>query len=232
MKCKYCNSEIKRDNIHCNNCGNDLTIEDNSDNQFSYSNMNQNNLGQGGYNYPPIPPQRVPTKNILLSILAFICTYIIVVIIFCFIITYEKPFRTPKVQPKINHEDIDWEISTDKIIGTWNCSDTEARTEYIITATFKNDRTYIWNKYNDEQNNHIYGKVIENLREKKDSDDTYSYYPIILYGKEHVKNSILQDEKYTIELKMGINKNDKSKAIMIDKNAPDIFYCDLEKEDE
>jgi hypothetical protein len=234
MKCKYCNSEIKKDDINCNNCGNDLTIEDNSNNQFSSPNMNQNNLGQDGYNYPPIPPQRVPTKTILLSMLAFFACWLILHGVLFFLLTYESPNKRPPEiqQPKINHGDIDWEGSTTKVIGTWHCSKNEASTEYVITATFKNDRTFIWNKYNDEQNNHIYGEIISNLFEKNDSDDTYSYYPIILYGEEYVKNSVLQEENYKMELKVGINKNNKSKAIMIDQNAPDIFYCDLEKTEE
>jgi len=237
MKCQYCGSMMNNDDIYCSNCGNNLTIGNNfnNHNQYQYPNpnINQNNLGQGGYNYPPMQPKKTSTATILLSIFGFFWFIVIGFIVLCVIIgilAYDNTKNTTLGHPEpIDIEDFEFKKTIDDIIGTWHCSDSFASTEYISTARFENDMTFAWSKFDDEKNNHIYGEFKFEDLHKKDSNEVYNYYLIKLNGEEYVKDSIIQNEEFKANLEIGIDINDKSKAIMIEANTPDIFYCKIEQ---
>ena len=62
-----------------------------------------------------------------------------------------------------------------KLNGTWNCSYSNY-TSYVASASFNEDKTFIWRKYNDSTNeNYIDGTYSINSREYKNGITTYEF---------------------------------------------------------
>jgi Transcription initiation factor TFIIIB, Brf1 subunit/Transcription initiation factor TFIIB len=234
MKCQYCGSTMNEGDIYCSNCGNNLTIGNNYNyqNQYQYPNTNQNNLGQGGYNYPPIIQKKSPVAIILVVICGMFFTFIIGSIVLSVYIF--NNFETTNYEPddyyvdEDENEDVDIYSLVDNVTGTWNCTGSSSSTEYIVTLKLNKDLTFIWNKYNDEENNHVYGEFELDDLHKTNNSGEYAYYSIKLNGNEFVKDNILQNETYKSELEMGVNILDKSTAVIMNAYTIDIYYCKID----
>ena len=62
-----------------------------------------------------------------------------------------------------------------KLNGTWNCSYSNYP-YYAVTATFNEDKTFTWKKYNDSTNkNYLDGTYFINSREYKNGITTYEF---------------------------------------------------------
>ena len=95
-----------------------------------------------------------------------------------------------------------------KLNGTWNCSYSNY-SYYAVTATFNEDKTFIWKKYNDSTNkNYLDGTYLINSREYNNGITTYEFKLRIDHqlvngydkGKEnaYIKAKIYDDNYATI----------------------------------
>lgn len=113
------------------------------------------------------------------------------------------------------------------VIGTWDCkgfSGLGLGDDYIVTMQLNNDNEFIWNKYNDAENNHVIGTYEFEDLHKIDYANNTNYYQITLNGEEFVNNGKLQSEVYKSKYEMGISKN-TDEAVIINVNTNNMYYC-------
>lgn len=128
------------------------------------------------------------------------------------------------------YEDIKEDINSNPVNGVWNCKSFDGSgpsDDYIITLKLNDDYSFVWNKYEDELNNHVYGKYTYEDENKTNHSGDYSYYMIDLVGEEFVNNGVLQDQEYKSQYEMGINK-EYGEAILMNVSTYNMYYCYLE----
>lgn len=126
----------------------------------------------------------------------------------------------------------DGELSNDSInnnyvSGVWNCKSFNSGS-YIVTMKLNEDSSFVWNKYGDEINNHVYGHYTWIDEKKTNNSGSYKYYMIDLVGEEFVSGGLLQDEPYRSQYDMGINEA-AGEAILMNVSTYNMYYCYLEK---
>jgi len=215
MKCQYCGTELKGNEKYCINCGNNLTLGNEIPNQ-------ENNT----FNYP----NKTPAKNSpALIMVVIVITIISLTVISNIIFTMATFDSYSKVESSTNEdnqeEDIKLYDSINNVLGTWNCSNSKNSKEYIITFKLKDDMTFIWNKYGDEKNNHVYGNFEFTDLMKKNNSGEISYYLVKIIGEEYIYDGVLQTEAYMSEYEMGVNIKEFDSAILTNTKTSNIYYC-------
>lgn len=123
------------------------------------------------------------------------------------------------------------EFNVNDVSGIWNCKSFDGSgesDEYIVTMKLNNDNSFVWNKYGDEINNHVYGTYMYEDEEKTNPSGDYKYYMINLIGEEFVNEGVLQDQEYKSQYEIGINE-DYGAAILMNVATYNMYYCYLEK---
>lgn len=112
-------------------------------------------------------------------------------------------------------------------VGTWDCKKFDgagAGSDYVVTMQLNNDNEFIWNKYNDAQNNYVIGTYEFEDLHKTNYGNNANYYQITLNGEEFVNDGELQSEVYKSKYEMGILKN-TDEAILMNVNSYNMYYC-------
>lgn len=124
----------------------------------------------------------------------------------------------------------------DNVIGTWNCKAFNngyyEDLDYVVTFKVNKDNQFLWSKYNDEQNNYVYGNYEFKDLEKKNNNGTFSYYSLTLNGEEYINNGQLQTEEYKSKYEMGVSKNrdendNEPDAILMNETTYNMYACFL-----
>lgn len=122
-------------------------------------------------------------------------------------------------------------FNTNDVSGVWNCKSFDGAgesDEYIVTMKLNNDYSFVWNKYGDEINNHVYGTYIYEDEEKTNYSGDYKYYMIDLIGEEYVNEGVLQEQEYKSQYEIGINE-EYGEAILMNVVTYNMYYCYLER---
>ena len=150
----------------------------------------------------------------------------IVIAILIIILVSLSILSSPNFWDKL-YDELDYSANDNYVSGTWNCKVFDGSgpgEDYIVTMKLNKDLTFVWNKYGDEKNNHVYGNYTFEDENKINNSGDYRYFMLNLDGHEFVDEGVLQDQKYKSEYEMGIN-NVVGEAILINVVTYNMYYC-------
>lgn len=113
------------------------------------------------------------------------------------------------------------------LLGTWDCKSyngEEPGEDFIVTMKLNSDQSFVWNKYQDEENNHVYGTFTYEEEPEKSKGSDALYYMIDLDGEEFVNNGVKQQEKYHSEYEIAVQVLERD-AVMINPSTYNMYYC-------
>ena len=120
------------------------------------------------------------------------------------------------------------ELSKNRTVsGVWNCrtlTNDEVDDDYVVTLDLKINGNFIWNKYQDEENNHVYGTYDLENKDMTEPKGEYHYYLIQLYGNEFVNDGEVQDTNYQAIYELGINE-EQDEAVLVNTEKRNMYYC-------
>lgn len=118
------------------------------------------------------------------------------------------------------------ESNGSKLQGTWELIDynddiIEGK-EKIVKCTFNPDNTFVWSKYDDEENNYVKGTY--KIHSLSIENNEWNYY-VDLNANEYSINGVVQTEPFTEECDIYIVvEDDKTEAVFYNINAENFFY--------
>ena len=119
------------------------------------------------------------------------------------------------------------------VVGTWNCSTSYENPEnYAITLKLNRNKTFIWNKYGDAENNYVKGKFEFKDLKKSSPDMSFFYYSIKLTSDNFVSGGQLQSQEYKSNYEIGVGTSlskARNKAVLINEASYNMYYCTLIK---
>lgn len=133
--------------------------------------------------------------------------------------------------PYIFENIINFAISENAPIGTWDCKPFSSsdpgnyeNINYVSTMILDSDSNFEWNKYNDAKDNHVIGTYsIEKLDKTNENNSAY-FYRITLKGDEYVDNGIIQDNVYETSYEMAITDS-FDEAVLVNEKSYNMYYC-------
>lgn len=217
MKCEYCGSNIEQGQKFCGGCGHQVfnsvnggEINPTIDN-VRISNQSSKQISNNH--------NKQKSSNRLGAILAVL--FAAIVLGTCLYFGYQRPFTDETKSDSNNNYD---ELIANPVVGTWHCGGSAASTDYVVNFILNKDMTFEWSKYNDEEDNHVYGNYEFLDLEKKNLSGEYSYYKVTLDGIEFVDEGVLQTEKYASQYEIGVSINKESSVIMNTKTS-NLYFC-------
>lgn len=256
MFCKNCGKVLNQGDLFCANCGNQIIAENNEVENVSFTTNEFDNLNhQQSNNNQNIPVNNtnkeksgLATASIVIGIISIILSFFLTILVYPLAIVglilgivNKKKCKKEILGIVLNSISFvipiiilvfSITILSNKIpvSGTWNCKNFDGSgvgNEYIVTMKLHNDKSFAWNKYGDELNNHVYGTYTYVDEERTNASGMYSYYTVVLDGNEFVSGGKLQNEKYHSEYSMGLNK-EAGELVIYNVHTLNMYYCFLE----
>lgn len=115
------------------------------------------------------------------------------------------------------------------VVGVWDCKGF-LDSNYTVTMQLKKDKSFVWSKYGDMNNNYVNGTYTSSKLDKTNYSGEYSYYSVILDGDEYVINGIVQDEEYGSRYEMGVglaSTGAYGNSVLYNLDTGNMYYCTL-----
>lgn len=165
--------------------------------------------------------------GIILNAVAIIVSIIMIIIII--------PIFFKEANGVLNsvYNKLDYMTSDDYISGTWDCKNFSSSSsiisdEYIVTMELNKDNSFIWNKYGDKENNHLFGTYTFEDEEKTNNSGNYRYFMINSEISEYVSDGVSQElsTNRTMQYEFGITSVDgKKQGILMNTSTYNMYYC-------
>ena len=239
MKCVNCGSDNPNNSSFCTNCG------------VTLSNPNKNNNTSVGFILGIIsivslfifPIITIPlsiigfilsitnkeqsnrTAGIVLNTVSFLICLVFVLFVFSALNLVFHGFRDFDINTLFRYLNIT-DIN-EEMIGTWDCTSfgNRGNDEYILTYELYKDGTFKWYKYDDEINNHVYGKYDMSEVEKDETTLTNRFVKLHLKSTEFIENN-KDSGPYESTYEVAID-TDKKEQVLINEKTYNMYFCKL-----
>ena len=250
MFCSKCGNKVRNTDKFCPKCGNNLKTESTSEKETVVEEVNSNYKGLAtasmvigivsivcsflAYKILVIPIVGLifgivatvkKAKNFSGIILNAIALTLVVIFSFFYAVGSVFGLIFDRVIDNINSES----TSENVVVGSWICSEFDVPNQsdsYSISMDLYSDGSFLWAKQGDASNNYVSGDYVLSDVIKTTKSGDYSYYSLVLDGKEYYKDGVEQDEKYYSEYEIGVATiTGIKRAILINKDTDRVFYC-------
>lgn len=112
-----------------------------------------------------------------------------------------------------------------KVTGSWTLSEFNGDMEEgepIISCQLNADNSFVWNKYNDRENNYVKGTyTVEDIN----MENGQWRFRIVLTGDEYVVNGKIKDEPYSSTYEMVIvESEEKTESVFFNVDTMNMYY--------